>query len=289
MTVAPFADVPSGRVSIGSPEDHLDAVAAQQHYERSWFEDEAPQHTEEIGAFRIQRHLVTNEEFGRFVDDTGYVTDAERRGFSLLYGDEYWEEADLVHWRNPGGTDDSITERPNHPVVHVSVEDARAYAAWAGLRLPTESEWEYACHGPAWRVWPWGDAWDSRHANCAEYWSGHAVGDAHAWGSWWARRRADGRVAPGTTSVGAFSPGGDSPFGVADMAGNVSEWIETAYYLYGPAGDYLPTYQFAAGRYAVIRGGSWMNFRYQVRCCERMAADPARTSFNIGFRCAKDK
>jgi formylglycine-generating enzyme required for sulfatase activity len=279
--------ITAGQVLIGSPERHLDALAAEQHYDRAWFEDEAPAHSIEVAEFSIHRFPVTNLEFDRFVADTDYVTDAERLGFSLVYTEDYWEEIPEAHWRAPGGPGDSIKLRPNHPVVHVSLRDAQAYAAWVGLRLPTEAEWEYACHGPEWRTWPWGDYWDERRLNCAEFWSDHAVSDAAMWKSWWTQRRANGAIAPATTPVGQFSPIGDSPFGVCDLAGNVSEWTSTVYSLYGPPEFYLPTFRFAAGRYTVIRGGSWMNFRYQVRCCERMAADPARTSFNLGFRCAR--
>ena len=94
---------------------------------------------------------------------------------------------------------------------------------------------------------------------------------------------------PQTTPVGAFAGRGDSAFGCGDMAGNVYEWTSTTSYLYHETELCDPTLRLVMGRYRVIRGGSWMNFRYQVRCCERLHGDPAGWSnFALGFRCAKD-
>lgn len=93
---------------------------------------------------------------------------------------------------------------------------------------------------------------------------------------------------PQTTPVGAF-PGGDSVFGCSDMAGNVYEWTSSLSQMYDDEVECDPMLRMAMGRYRVIRGGSWMNFRYQVRCSERMHGDPSGWSnFALGFRCAKD-
>jgi formylglycine-generating enzyme len=278
--------IPAADVCVGSPERHLDDLAVAQHYERDWFEDEAPQHTVRVDRFWIDSHLVTNAEFTEFAADTGYVTVAERRGFGLVYGESYWEEVPEVCWRHPGGRADTVQDRLDHPVVHVAYQDAAAYAEWAGKRLPTEAEWEYAAHGPQWRCWPWGDRWDPSLANCAEYWSGSRISNPDDWRTWWTQYWKTSGGRPATTSVGSFSPLGDSVFGVADMAGNVSEWVDSAYSLYDPSRSYLPNYEMAVGRYRVIRSGSWMNFRYQLRTSERFAADPRYSNLSIGFRCA---
>jgi formylglycine-generating enzyme len=278
--------IPAGKVSIGSPESHLDDLAGDQHYEREWFEDETPRHYVQVAKFRIDAHLVTNAEFREFAEVTGYETVAEQRGFGLVYGEDYWEEVAGVCWRNPGGPADTVDGRLDHPVVHVAYGDAAAYAEWAGKRLPTEAEWEYAAHGPEWRCWPWGDHWDPSLANSAEYWSGSPISNPADWRSWWKRYWSSSHGRPATTPVGSFSPQGDSQFRVADMAGNVSEWVGSAYSLYDPSRSYLPNYEMAVDRYKVIRSGSWMNFRFQLRTSERFAADPTYSNLSIGFRCA---
>ncbi|HEY7143334.1 MAG TPA: SUMF1/EgtB/PvdO family nonheme iron enzyme [Streptosporangiaceae bacterium] len=280
--------IPAGTVTIGSPEDHLDAIAGVQHYPREWFEDETPQHRVTVGTFGISRYPVTNAEFTDFTAATGYLTTAEERGFGLVYAAGYWEERQGASWRRPAGPYDSVEDRLDHPVVQVTHADAAAYAAWAGARLPTEDEWEYAAHGAAWACWPWGDDWDLERANTAEYWAKTPIADFRDWRTWWERRQKECREVPATSPVGAFSPAGDSPFGVADMAGNVTEWTATRYQMYDPGRRYDPVYAIAAGRYVVVRGGDWMKFRYQVRTSERIACDPGYANFATGFRCASD-
>jgi formylglycine-generating enzyme len=286
VTARGMVEVPASQVQLGSSEQHLDDVGASQHYKREWFEDEAPQHYANVDGFWIDAHLVTNGDYLRFCEATGYRTEAEQRGFGLIYGSTYWDEVDGVCWRHPGAPDDTIEDRLDHPVVHIAYADAAAYAAWVGKRLPTEAEWEYAAHGPQWRCWPWGEEWDYRIVNCAEHWYGSPITEFKAWHAWWGNHLKTQGTRLCTTPVGRFSPASDSPFGVSDMAGNVSEWTGSVYELYDPARRYHETYERAAGRYRVIRGGSWMNFKYQMRTSERFASDPAYSSISIGFRCA---
>lgn len=290
MTVSgPHSDrvrIPAGRALIGSPEEHLDQIVGLQHYPRVWFEDEAPRHAVDLPAFDIDRHPVSNAAFAAFVAASGYVTAAERQGFGLVYGASYWEEQAGASWRRPAGPHDSIADRMDHPVVQVTHADAVAYAEWVGMRLPTEAEWEYAAHGPDWRCWPWGDEWDIGRANSAEYWAQRPIADFAAWRAWWATHHARNRGIPATLPAGAFSPQGDSPFGVAEMSGNVAEWTSTPYHMYDPARSYDPVYATAVSRYIVVRGGGWMNFRYQLRTSERIACAPSYANFATGFRCA---
>ncbi|HEX2242830.1 MAG TPA: SUMF1/EgtB/PvdO family nonheme iron enzyme [Gammaproteobacteria bacterium] len=279
--------VPPGEASIGSPEYHLDSLPNQQHFDRVWFEDEAPQHSQPIPPFWIDRHPVTNAQFAEFIAATNYVTAAERRGFGLVYGRRYWQKEAEACWQRPGGSTDSIADRMDHPVVHVDHDDASCYAKWARKRLPTEPEWEYAAHGPRWSCWPWGDTWEPHRANTAEFWAGVAVRDSDDWRAWWKHHFHLHGTRPGTSKVGDFSPLGDSRYGLADMAGNVAEWTASLYEPYASDYPWDPGYYAAMKQaFLVVRGGSWKSFRFQVRTSERIACDSSYSSFDVGFRCA---
>lgn len=280
--------VPAGKLIMGSGDRTLDAIAASQHLPRSWFEDETPRHTVHVDAFRIDRHPVTNAQYAAFTEATGYRTVAEQRGFGLVYGAAFWEETQDADWRHPTGHAGApAAARPDHPVVHIAWPDAHAYATHAGLRLPTEAEWEYAARGPdTERTWPWGQEWDPDRCTTAETPGSATVHDMTSWRSWWAGYRTRHPL-PGTTPVGAH-PSGASPFGVADLSGNVQEWTDDRYGPYDPARHYGNLYTRITGRYRVIRGGSWMHYRWQSRCAERIAADPLYSNFSTGFRCAAD-
>ena len=221
--------IPGGLVSIGSPEHHLDLLPELHHFGRVWFEDEAPQHDRTIHTLWIDTHPVTNAQFAEFVAATDYVTAIEQRGYGLVYGLRYWQKEPGACWRRPGGATNSIAVRPDHPVVHVDHDDAARYARWAGKRLPTEAEWEYAAHGPRWVSWPWGKAWTADRANTAEHWAGRAVRESSDWQTWWLQHYRQYGSRPATTPVGRFSTAGDSPFGITDMAGNVAEWTASPY------------------------------------------------------------
>lgn len=289
VAVDAMVRIPGGRYRQGSPGWVLDWLERDQRaFPSSWFADETPPVDVILAPYLIDRYPVTVRQFAGFVRATGYRTDAERAGYGLVYGDSYWTERNGASWCRPGGHGTGIDGYADHPVVHMSWNDANAFARWVGKRLPTESEWELAARGPTFRIWPWGDTWDHRYANCAEYYAG-PLGSLEAWRRWWDGVYARRGPLPQTTSVGAFSPCSDSVFGCSDMAGNVYEWTATLSYLYDPNAPCDPTLHAIMGRHRVIRGGSWMNFRYQVRCSERMHGDPdGWSNFALGFRCARD-
>lgn len=280
--------VPAAEFDLGSPAWVLEWLEAQdQPFPSTWFLDETPQARVAVPSFAIDRSPVTVAEYATFVEDTGYRTVAERRGWGIVYGADYWEEVADASWWQPAGPSTDHERPSDHPVVHIAVEDAEAYAAWAGKRLPTEAEWELAARGDEYRLWPWGDVWASELANTVELHLGNEVKRAADWRAWWRELTATTGPIPLTTPVRHFSPGGDSPFGVADMAGNVYEWTASPSGLYGPSPDCDASLLSVMGRYRVIRGGSWMSLRFQARTSERLHGDPSGWScFATGFRCA---
>lgn len=205
-----------------------------------------------LPAYWIDRTPVTQAEFARFVAATGYVTTAETAGTGCANLRGHWEDIAGASWRNPGGPGaefarflDDPGDLAEHPVVQVSWEDAAAYARWAGKRLPSEQEWEKAARGTDGRAYPWGDQAPTP-ALCNF--------DRHA-----------GR----TTPVGSYSPQGDSPFGCADMSGNVWEWTASQ--------------EGESGR--VLRGGGWSHPAEYVRLALRSIHDPEERYDTDGFRC----
>lgn len=240
------------------------------------YPEEAPTLTLHIEAFELLSHEVTNAEFARFVDETGYVTDAERSteaggeaaGSAVFQSAEGslgkfpWKLVPGATWKTPEGPGSDITGRALHPVVHVSLADARAYAAWAGGRLPTEPEWEYAAS----RGLP-----DLGRANSGAYdETGHPV--ANTWQGIFplANTAADGFT--GTSPVGCF---GADKAGMFDMIGNVWEWTDTPY---GPGTN-------------TIKGGSYLcadNFCRRYRPAARQPEETDFSSNHIGFRIARD-
>lgn len=205
--------VPGGRAVVGSDE----------HYP-----EERPARVVEVAAFRIDATPVTNRAFAAFVAATGWVTVAERAApagsavFAMTAGPvdlhdpgQWWRFAPGASWRAPLGPGSTLAGRDDHPVVHVALADAAAYAAWCGKRLPTETEWEVAARGglPG-APYAWGDELLPGGRLLANFWTG-----AFPW--YFARGGA-----PGTTAVGSFPPNG---YGAADMIGNVWEWTTSPF------------------------------------------------------------
>jgi formylglycine-generating enzyme required for sulfatase activity len=222
--------------------------------------DEAPR-TVKVAAFRLMRTEVTNARFAAFVAATGHRTDPERSGRGYVWTDR-WRRVAGSDWRHPFGPESDIAGKAEHPVVQVSANDAAAFCAWAGLRLPSEEEWEYAARGSDGRRYPWGDE--------------PPEADGFRWANFGtvaccAPDAADGYLR--TAPVGRF-PGGASPFGPMDMAGNVWEWTASAFP--GRPGE------------VALRGGGWGNNPYCLRASYRHGNPPDIGLDMVGFRCAGD-
>jgi formylglycine-generating enzyme len=241
---------------------------------------EGPPRTVRVAAFRIAAHAVCNDDFAAFVAATGYLTTAERDGWSFVFGgllpDDFpptravaaapwWRQVPQASWRKPEGGTSDIDGRGNHPVVHVSWLDARAYCRWAGGRLPSEVEWEYAARGGLDGArFPWGDELTPDGEHMMNVFQGrfpeHDTGD-------------DGYV--GTAPVDAFPANG---YGLHNATGNVWEWC---------ADRFGPTRPGERN----MRGGSYLcheSYCWRYRCAARSANTPDSSAGNIGFRMAAD-
>jgi sulfatase modifying factor 1 len=283
-----------------------------------FYPEEAPVRDATVGGFWIDVHTVTNREFSKFVRKTGYVTVAERPlsasdfpgaenvppgsmvfvptegPVNLNNWRQWWDYVPGTFWRHPEGPGSSIDSRPDHPVVHVSYEDAEAYATWVGKRLPTEAEWEYAARGGlVGRPFVWGDEMEPGGVPAANTWQGEFP---------WQNLETDGyaRTAP----VGRFAPNG---YGLYDMAGNVWEWTSSWYSEKpeapkapccgsdGPRGEIERSYDAAFPDIniprKVVKGGSFLcapSYCLRFRPAARSPQMIDTGMSHVGFRCVVD-
>ena len=208
--------------------------------------DALPRHERQVEAFWIDRTEVNHYGYRDFVVATGRDTPADPK-FADFFS---WEEGDF-----PAGLG-------NHPVVYVDWNDAAAYCAWTGKRLPTEAEWEKAARGPGGRTYPWGDSWEQDRCLTRE-------------------------TGLGWTAPVGLTDGDESLYGVRDMCGNVSEWTDSWYLAY--PGSTLEREAFGE-TYKVVRGGSWLLAAEPFsRVTHRtLSYLPRKRHRGIGFRCAAD-
>lgn len=268
-----------------------------------FYPEEAPVHTATVAPFAIEKYPVTNAQFAEFVAATGYVTIAERPLEPALYPGvaeqdllpgalvfrptagpvnlrdwrQWWDWAPGASWRHPFGPDRD-PGHPDHPVVQVAYPDAAAYASWAGRRLPTEAEWEYAARGGADTVYAWGDEAMPHGQLMANTWQGRFP------------YRNDGALGwTGTSPVGCF-PAND--FGLYDMIGNVWEWTSTRFSAHHRLGEVqqacCPPAAADPSVNQTLKGGSHLcapEYCHRYRPAARSPQSQDSSTTHIGFRC----
>jgi formylglycine-generating enzyme len=244
-----------------------------------------------LSPFSIDTYPVTNAEFAAFVEETGYISDSERFGWSFVFWSHipaarfsalvrdtvaaapWWCQVPGASWRSPGGPGSDIRDRPRYPVVHVSWNDASAYAAWAGQSLPTQ--WEYAARGGLeQKLYPWGDDLTPDGRHLCNIWQGE-----------FPRRDTAEDGYAGTCPVDAFPPNG---FGLYSMTGNVWEWCAdwftpsfTSELVQDPIGP-------GRGQTKVMKGGSFLchaSYCNRYRVSAHTSNTPDSAASNVGFRC----
>jgi len=246
--------------------------------------------------FHIDACCVTNERFMDFFNATGYKTEAERFGWSFVFhlylarpvlarikervaGSEWWCKVEGANWRHPEGEATNIKKRWSHPVVHVSYQDAKAYAEWAGKRLPTEAEWECAARGGlVQKRFPWGDELLPEGKHRCNIWQGRfPMNDTGE----------DGYQ--GTAPALSYQANG---YGLYNVAGNVWEWchdwFSPNFHVNGPRVDPVGP---PSGDRKVVRGGSYLchnSYCNRYRVGARTSNTPDSSTGNMGFRCVRD-
>ncbi len=234
-------------------------------------ENEKPCHDVLVNDFYIDKYMVTNKRFGKFCEETNYLTTAEIDGEGSTHVKGEWQWVKGANWRHPYGLQSSIEQKDDHPVVLVTVRDALAYCYWRSqkekryFRLPTEAEWEKAARGTDGRQYPWGK-------------------EPVAAGGIVRARYNDGSL-KGSAPVGSF-PGGTSFYGVLDMAGNAWDWCIDAsdkhYYKKAPLRDVGGPLSISQS--SIFRGGSHIFPAEALRSTCRHSNYLGRPSVGIGFR-----
>lgn len=279
-----FVSIPAGSFTMGD------------HWDEGYIHDgETPVHGVKLEGFLMGATTVTNRQFEEFIRETGYRTIAEQQEISAVFyaafrgrasdiirqvpGVPWWLAVRGADWKHPDGPGSGLAGREDHPVVHVSWDDAQAYCAWAGTRLPTEAEWEYAARGgQQGRRYAWGDELTPGDEWNCNIWQGSFPQENSA---------DDGflTTAPGRTYT-------QNGYGLWQMAGNVWEWcqdwFDADYYAHSEIEN--PT-GAETGEYRVMRGGSYLchdSYCNRYRVSARNSNTPDSTSGNIGFRCVAD-
>lgn len=280
--------IPGGNYCIGTNE----RIGFEYDYE-------GPRTEISITPFYIDETTVTNQEFSEFVKQTGYITDAEKIGWSYVFKyfiedinqisiemqkTPWWLAIAGASWCHPEGPMTDICTRMDHPVVHVTRNDALAYCQWAGKRLPTEAEWEIAAQGGTeYEHYYWGDNLIFSDKHMCNTWQGqfptlNSLDDGYA----------------GTAPVKTYEP---NPYGLYQMIGNVWEWcvnpgkIELKSFQIVSGKDFWREHQICDNEQYAIKGGSFLcHYSYcnRYRMSARNSTTAMTSSQNMGFRCVKD-
>lgn len=246
-----------------------------------------------LSPFSIERTPVTNAQFKRFVEHTGYVTDAERYQWSFVFWSHlppdrfehdvedtaantpWWCKVRGAKWSSPEGPASDVNARLDHPVVHVSFNDAEAYARWSGRKILTEAEWEYAARGGLeQKLYSWGDELTPGGGHMCNIWQGEFP----------MRDTAEDGYS-GTNPVEAFPANG---YGLFSMTGNVWEWTSDWFGIDHPLGETADPRGPATGPGKVMKGGSFLcheSYCNRYRVAARTHNTPDSSTSNIGFRC----
>jgi formylglycine-generating enzyme len=289
------ADLPRGAVQVPQPIVKIDGGKAIVGTDAPFIPDdeEGPARTKRIAPFRITATTITNETFARFVAHTGYVTDAERFGWSFVFhsdvppsiaetqgvvSTEWWRKVDGATWANIHGPDTAQDVLPDHPVVQVSWNDALAFANWCGGRLPTEAEWEHAARGGLGDVrYPWGNENPDDHT-------------FHPCNIWQGRFPTHNTAADGwrnTAPAQSFAPNG---YGLYNMVGNVWEWAAEPFRLKSLKKS-VALKRTAMRGFKLLKGGSYLchkSYCYRYRIAARIGNSPDTATPHQGFRVVWD-
>jgi formylglycine-generating enzyme required for sulfatase activity len=277
-------DLPGGTFLMGT--DYADAFPD---------DGEGPVRAVTLSPFRMDRYPVTNALFSQFTEETGYRSEAEDFGWSFVFwahipssrlnelvedtvaAAPWWCKVRGATWRSPEGPGSTIAGRGQHPVVHISWNDAQAYCRWSGQRLPTEAEWEYAARGGLeQKLYPWGDQLRVKGEHRCNIWQGEFPRHDTA---------EDGYA--GTCPVDAFPANGHGLFSVS---GNTwewcADWFDAAFHA---TADRVDPQGPAAGTARVMKGGSFLchkSYCDRYRVGARTSNTPDSSTAHIGFRCA---
>jgi len=280
-TTIPTCDIPNGTALLGTQQSLIP------------LDEESPCRQKEVSSYKIMQTTVTNGMFREFIEDTNYVTEAERFGWSFVFHDQlpedfkatqavqatqWWRKVEKANWQQICGPDAEYELHPDHPVVHVSWNDANAFAQWAGGRLPTETEWEHAARGGLGDVmFPWGSKEpDDNNFQPCNIWQGQFPSSNSC---------KDGYTA--TAPAKSFEPNG---YGLYNMAGNVWEWTSGRFKIEGRSKESRQHAKHYKGS-KLLKGGSFLchkSYCFRYRIAARTGNTPDSTTTHQGFRLVFD-